>query len=83
MLLDSERGMDGKPKREFKIKKQKSKMLHSYYMEENYGWGHRKILLCGNRTLSTLSPELCEKVRRGRREIFTLSPFDCEKKDAP
>ena len=25
-------------------------MLHSYYMEENYGWGHRKILLCGNRT---------------------------------
>lgn len=25
-----------------------------------------KILLCGNRTLSTLSPELCEKVRRGR-----------------
>ena len=58
-------------------------MLHSYYMEENYGWGHRKILLCGNRTLSTLSPELCEKVRRKRREIFTLSPFDCEKKDAP
>lgn len=42
-----------------------------------------KILLCGNRTLSTLSPELCEKVRRGRREIFTLSPLDCEKKDAP
>ena len=55
-------------------------MLHSYYMEENYGWGHRKILLCGNRTLSTLSPELCEKVRRKRREIFTLSTFDCEKR---
>ncbi len=55
-------------------------MLHPYYMEENYGWGHRKILLCSNRTLSTLSPELCEKVRRGRREIFTLSPFDCEKR---
>ena len=55
-------------------------MLHPYCMEENYGWGHRKILLCGNRTLSTLSPELCEKVRRKRREIFTLSPFDCEKR---
>ena len=58
-------------------------MLHPYCMEENYGWGHRKILLCGNRTLSTLSPEPCEKVRRERWGIFTLSPFDCEKKDAP
>ena len=43
------------------VKRRKSKMLHPYCMEENYGWGHRKILLCGNRTLSTLSQSFVKK----------------------
>lgn len=44
------------------------------------GGDMEKFCYAANRTLSTLSPGPCEKVWRGRREIFTLSPFDCEKR---
>ena len=48
-------------------------------MEENYGWGHRKILLCSNRTLFTLSQSFVKKCR-GKGGRFSPIPRSIVKK---